>query len=148
MARISPAQVKIIAAHAADAYPREACGLMLGDRVVPCENMADRLHAEDPGSWPRTARTSFVIHPAPILRAYRDGTLRGVYHSHCDVGDEFSAQDRAQATMGLGEAAGPAFRGCDHLVVSVMSGRAVRATLWSYSDETSRFEAAEVYPSL
>ena len=142
--------LRTIAAHAAAAYPREACGLLLGDSldVLPCENLADSLHDADPARWPRTARTSFAIDVGVILRAYRDGTLRGVYHSHCDAGDQFSAEDRIQATMGLGEAAGPAFVGCDHLVVSVVDGRAVRATLWSYSEETSRFEAAEVYTCL
>jgi [CysO sulfur-carrier protein]-S-L-cysteine hydrolase len=149
---LGPGTLREVAAHSEREYPREACGLLLGTPsalvVLPCENLADRLHREDPMGFPRTARTAYAIHPSHILAADRDGTLRGVYHSHCDAEDHFSSEDRLQATMGLGEAAGPAFRGCGHLVVSVRDGQAVRATLWSYSDETSRFEAAEIYASL
>ncbi len=149
---LSPSTLRQIAQHASATYPEEACGLLVeaGGAIVaaPCENLADRLHLDDPVAHPRTARTAFVIHPAHILRAERDATLRGVYHSHCDAEDYFSQEDRLLATMGLGEAAGPAFVGCDHLVVSVLKGQAVRATLWSYSEETRRFEAAEVYASL
>ena len=80
------------------------------------------------------------------MKADRDGTLRAVYHSHCDVGDYFSEEDRLQATMGMGEQSGPAWEGCDYLVVSVMRGKAVHATLWRYDESLLRYEAAERYP--
>lgn len=149
---LGPRELREIADHAAGAYPREACGLILLNQgrfqIIHCENLADILHGEDPRTYPRTARTSFVMDPVPVWKAHREGTLKGVYHSHCDASDHFSAEDRHLATMGLGEAAGPAWEGCEYLVVSVMRGRSVRATMWSYCVESSRFEATEVYESL
>ena len=149
MAMLGRRQLVSIVEHVEAGYPEEACGLLLQSgsqlAVEPCENLANRLHAEDPGTFARDARTFYAIDPAIIMRADREGTLRGVYHSHCDVGDYFSEEDRLQATMGMGEDAGPAWDGCEYLVVSVMKGVAVHATVWSYDDATQRYEAAETY---
>jgi proteasome lid subunit RPN8/RPN11 len=142
-------QLARIIDHVQDGYPEEACGLLLQSgeavTVAPCQNLANQLHADDPETFPRDARTFYAIDPAIIMRADRDGTLRGVYHSHCDLGDYFSREDRLQATMGMGEDAGPAWEGCKYLVVSVMNGVAVHATLWVYDDETRRYEASDSY---
>ncbi len=136
------------------AYPSEGCGLVLRNpegqlRVHPCRNLADELHAREPERFPRTSRTFYAIDPREFMKAdRRKDHVRFIFHSHCDLGDYFSEEDRLQATMGMGEEAGPAFPDCDYLVVSVMNGKAAQATVWSYSDETKRFEAAEVYPDL
>ena len=150
MALLHSDHLKAIVTHVQSGYPEEACGLILGTggdlSVTPCENLANALHQDDPETFPRDARTFYAIDPVLIMKADRAGTLRAVYHSHCDVGDYFSDEDRLQATMGMGEDAGPAWDGCDYLVVSVLQGAAVHATLWRYDENLRRYEAAERYP--
>jgi adenylyltransferase/sulfurtransferase len=97
-----------IYAHARRDYPRECCGIVYGpreapvaDQAVPCTNIQDRLHAEDPTRHPRDARTAYNL-DAPDLFALQK-SLRGpkpakiVYHSHVDVGAYFSDTDQAAA---------------------------------------------------
>lgn len=89
----------MLAAEAARASPREACGLLLGaigggGRVVaafPCANVA-----------PDPAR-HFEIDPAALIAAHRaaraDGPpLLGYYHSHPTGRAEPSPTDRAMAS--------------------------------------------------
>lgn len=151
MSTLSQDHLRAIVASLEPAYPAEGCGLVLRApdgtlRVHPCENIADALHADDPETFPRTSRTFYAISPREFLLADKRGDeVVMVYHSHCDVGDYFSDEDRAVATMGMGEDAGPAWPGRDYLVVSVIQGAAQRATNYRYDDATRRFEAAEVY---
>lgn len=56
--------------HAVSEAPREACGLVIGGRYVPCENVA-----ADP-------LEQFEIAPDEIAQAYASGKLEGVCHSH------------------------------------------------------------------
>lgn len=151
MVLLSPELIRQIAESLEPSYPNEGCGLVLRNQtgelhVKPCENLADALHKDDPERFPRTARTFYAIDPREFMKAdRRKEHVRVIYHSHCDLGDYFSEEDRLQATMGLGEEEGPAFPECDYLVVSVMKGKAVHARLWSYSEETRRFEDKEQY---
>lgn len=136
------------------AWPSEGCGLVLADKdghlwIHPCANVADALHAEDPTAFPRTSRTAFAIAPRELLLAeLRGDAIHLLYHSHCDASDELSAQDRRVATLGLGESSGPAWPGQDQLVVSIVGGRAVRASHYRYDDGTRRFERIARYGSL
>jgi proteasome lid subunit RPN8/RPN11 len=91
--RISAAAVEAIAADAADAYPEEACGILIGEpgrvhRVVRCANVAP---AEQ-----RLRR--FELDPADVIRVRRElrGTpeaIIGFYHSHPDHPAEPSRTD-------------------------------------------------------
>jgi proteasome lid subunit RPN8/RPN11 len=51
--------------HALQEYSEECCGIVTGDEhgqtVHFCENIQNRLHAEDPERYPRDARTAYVI---------------------------------------------------------------------------------------
>ncbi len=109
----------------------ESCGLLLGpeadallvDEIVPMENRANKLHALDPETYPRTGRMYFDIDPMKFERAVRAGESNGrpvkvLYHSHLDVGAYFSETDAAAATMG-GDA--PAYD-VAYLVTSVRGG--------------------------
>jgi [CysO sulfur-carrier protein]-S-L-cysteine hydrolase len=100
-------------ARAAYAKDEESCGLLLGpagdalraDEVVPMENRANKLHALDPETYPRTGRMYFDIDPMKFARAVREGEASGrpvkvLYHSHLDVGAYFSDTDAAAATAG------------------------------------------------
>lgn len=97
-------------AHAIAAYPDESCGLLSGPASEPAridagaryENLANRYHAADPTTYPRTAREAYIIHGMKLQRALSEGDASGrpvkvLYHSHCDVGSYFSAEDKLVA---------------------------------------------------
>src|SRR5450631_358578 len=80
------------------ASDEESCGLLLGptsdpllvDEIVPMENRAQKLHALDPVTYPRTARMYFDIDPLKFQRAIEQGDAQGrpvkvLYHSHLDA---------------------------------------------------------------
>lgn len=78
------------------AYPREACGLLLGrgeriEQVLPARN----IHP--------SPRTHFEIDPQALVDAHRAARqggpeVLGYYHSHPSGSAEPSAADRAQAS--------------------------------------------------
>lgn len=111
----------------AQAYPDEGCGLILerdGEyRFLECPNLADKYHALDPETYPRTARTFYIIDPMEFVRAEDRGErVAVVVHSHADVGDYFSDEDVAGALMpriSPDDPLEPAHPGVDYLVVSV-----------------------------
>ena len=97
-------------AHARRDYPNECCGVVFGpkgapaaNRAVPCANIQNELHAEDPVKHARDARTAYNLGAADLFKL--DKSLRGetpakiVYHSHVDVGAYFSDTDQAAAQM-------------------------------------------------
>jgi proteasome lid subunit RPN8/RPN11 len=107
---------------------REVCGFLLRRdgalHVVPVTNAADRYHAADPASFPRTSRDSYLMDPKEQLRVHRELEVGGVavaavWHSHVEVGAYFSAKDRADAVVeGV-----PAVPGAEYLVLGVRGGR-------------------------
>ncbi len=102
-----------IDAHARAAYPSEACGFVFGPAADPprCddvqreENEADRYHALDPETFPRTSREYFLINGLRASRAFDRGAedgrpLKVIYHSHCEAGAYFSEEDAATFSQG------------------------------------------------
>lgn len=149
---MSPAALDAIYAHARQAYPRECCGIVFGprdggvaDRARACENIQDRLHAEDPQRFSRDARTAYSFEARDIFALQK--SLRGeepaklVYHSHADVGAYFSDTDQAAAAFD-GEPAYPV----EYLVVDVRvdGTRGAKQFAW----DAGRKEYAEIgeYP--
>jgi [CysO sulfur-carrier protein]-S-L-cysteine hydrolase len=133
------------------AYPDEGCGLILvredgSSYVHNCENLANKYHAMDPETYPRTARTFYMINPSEFVKAERRGErVAVVVHSHVEVGDYFSAEDVAAATMPRltpEEPLEPSYPGTDYLVVSVRDGRADHATVFRFDEATHGFVAA------
>jgi proteasome lid subunit RPN8/RPN11 len=129
-------------ARAAYARDEESCGLLVGrveeplvlDGIVPLENRANKLHAKDPESYPRTGRMYFDINPLVFARELREGEaanrpVKVLYHSHLDTGAYFSETDAATATMGGDE---PAYD-VAYLVTSIYAGevRAHELFVWS-----------------
>jgi proteasome lid subunit RPN8/RPN11 len=103
---LSRAVLDEIYAHAKAGYPEEVCGLIIGnDEVRRCENRQNALHAEDPKTFTRDARTAYNLGPKDLL--FLDRSLRSprpvtiIYHSHVHVGSYFSDEDvRAAAPDG------------------------------------------------
>ena len=102
---LSPDALQAIYAHARRDYPNECCGIVHGpkdqaiaDQVTVCENIQNRLHAEDPGRFTRDARTAYALDTRVLDKSLRGPTPgKIVYHSHVDVGSYFSETDQAAA---------------------------------------------------
>jgi proteasome lid subunit RPN8/RPN11 len=58
--------------HAAEAYPLEACGIVVGGEYVRCDNIHDN------------PKEHFLIDPAITAPLMADGSLQAVVHSHPD----------------------------------------------------------------
>ncbi|MBI4710770.1 MAG: M67 family metallopeptidase [Nitrospirae bacterium] len=110
--------------HAMAEYPDECCGIVTGDKdnqtVHFCENIQNRLHAEDPAGYPRDARTAYVIDRKEFERIVSSAKEQGkeviaFYHSHPEHESYFSEDDAAAQTV-FGE---PEFPGALHVVISV-----------------------------
>ncbi len=138
-------------ARAAYARDEESCGLLVGpasdapllDGIVPMENRANKLHALDPESYPRTGRTYFDINPLIFERELRDREAKGqpvkvLYHSHLDVGAYFSETDAAVATLGGAEPA----HDVAYLVTSVRKGEVDDHKLFVWDEASRAFVAS------
>lgn len=148
---VPPEALAEIYAHAAREYPKECCGIVFGargadvaDKVRPCVNIQDELHAEDPKQHPRDARTAYNLGAADLFALHK--SLRGdvpakiVYHSHVDVGAYFSDTDQAAAQM-EGEPAYPV----EYVVVDAQNDGARGAAQFAWDDEVRRYVEVRRY---
>jgi [CysO sulfur-carrier protein]-S-L-cysteine hydrolase len=133
--------------HALECYPNECCGFISGPAEDPPQlsaaqreaNEADKYHKLDPQTFPRTARTYFKINELRAARAFEQGDKSGapikvIYHSHCDAGAYFSAEDAATFAV-EGQLMWP----CAYVVVSVMNGEVQDTKLWVHVPGTNEF---------
>jgi proteasome lid subunit RPN8/RPN11 len=136
-----------IHAHALECFPSESCGFVAGpasepgllDQSTRQENEADKYHARDPVTFPRTSRTYFKINEIRAARAFDAGDEEGrpikvIYHSHCDAGAYFSKEDAATFA-----ADGLLMWPCAFIVVSVMQGKLADTKLWVHVPGTNDF---------
>ncbi|MBS1152262.1 MAG: hypothetical protein H6Q89_3960 [Myxococcaceae bacterium] len=131
-----------ITRHLESCYPEEGCGLVFEEpdgtyRVHPMANVYDKYHSRDPATYPRTNRTAYLFSPMEFHRLSqaadaRQARLSCIFHSHCDVGAYFSAEDQAMAAPD-GQ---PLLPDTAYLVVAIDQGRTARSALfrWSGSD--------------
>lgn len=144
---------KKIRAQAERDYPNETCGILIGPKsdqkkiqeIYPCRNVQDEYHAQDPVSFPRTARTAYFIEPRELLRIQREAREKGcemrvIYHSHTDAGAYFSEEDQRIA---LSEEE-PAYPGVSYLVVSVKDGKTQQCSLFHWDEGKKAFLGREV----
>jgi proteasome lid subunit RPN8/RPN11 len=141
--RADPQVWQPIAAEVERGYPAETCGLVVRQaddqlKVIVCPNLQDRYHALDPQEFPRTARTAYKLNERVIVKSAEAGeTLLAIWHSHCDAGAYFSAEDVRCAAPG-GQAL---FPGVGYLVLSVLGGALRAAALYHFDSETGGFVA-------
>ena len=133
-----------IAEHAKEAYPEECCGVILsgdgGDRVHRLVNIQNMLHAKDPETFPRDARTAYTMDPKELEAVLQQVESRGLafkalYHSHPDHDAYFSAEDKACATP-FGE---PTYPDTAQVVISVRSGRVGRVAVYTWNPAAEDF---------
>ncbi|MCA9603223.1 MAG: Mov34/MPN/PAD-1 family protein [Polyangiales bacterium] len=136
-----------IEAHAKESYPSECCGFIAGPAndtptlttSVREVNEADKYHALDPITFPRTSRMYFKINELRAGRAFDAAEKAGnpikvIYHSHCDAGAYFSEEDAA-TFANEGQLMWP----CAFLVVSVVGGEVRDRKLWVHVPGTNGF---------
>ncbi len=149
---IAASAIEEIYAHARAEYPSECCGFVAGPASAPRrietvlreKNEADRYHALDPVTFPRTSRMYFKMNEmrAEKTIARQDAAgqpVKVVYHSHCDAGDYWSAEDAATFASG-GALTWP----CAFLVVSVVEGEPVSHRLWVHVPGTDTFRESTI----
>ncbi|MCB9632993.1 MAG: Mov34/MPN/PAD-1 family protein [Sandaracinus sp.] len=148
--RVDAAVLADVEAHAREEYPSECCGFLFGPADAPEKldeakrevNEADKYHRLDPETFPRTSRTYFKIHELRAARTLEEGAAAGrplkvIYHSHCDAGAYFSAEDAATFSH-EGLLTWP----CAFLVVSVQEGEVRERKLWVHVPGTDTFREA------
>ena len=131
-------------AHASETYPEECCGVILGgagaDEVHQLVNIQNRLHATDPGTFPRDARVAYTMDPKELETVLEQAERRGmsfkaVYHSHPDHDAYFSAEDKACA-MPFGE---PTYPDTAQIVISVRSGSVGRVAVYAWNPDVEDY---------
>ena len=149
---IPPHLLKACFEHGAGTYPDEGCGVLSGpaegdalDAFYPVENIINRLHAEDPKGYPRTAREGYVLDPGRMMKLERELSAKGhrvkvILHSHVDVGAYFSEEDRKRATW-AGE---PMLPGIVYLVCGVKDKRPDGAILAYFDASLREFATTEL----
>jgi proteasome lid subunit RPN8/RPN11 len=135
---ITQATWEALQARAVATYPEECCGMVVdrngSEETALVANIQNDLHAQDPGQFPRTARTAYTMGPeaVPILLAAERGELRlrAIYHSHPDHDAYFSAEDRTQALGGWDE---PNYPEAAQIVIAVRHGvvQGAKAFAWN-----------------
>ena len=143
--RISQGALEIMEERCVADYPEETCGFVFATAsgsfdVVPMENIQNRLHAEDPETWSRDARTAYYFDPGEMQRVLEERERLGqafcsIYHSHPEHDAYFSETD-SQAAAVFGE---PNFPGVTYLVFSVREGRVVDRKGFDWSAESASF---------
>jgi len=150
--RIAKGVLDAIYEDALACYPSEACGFVMGpaadagllDAAVREENEADKYHALDPETFPRTSKMYFKINELRAARAFDQGEADGrpikvIYHSHCDAGAYFSAEDAATFSN-EGQLMWP----CAFIVVSVDGGEVKDVKLWVHEPGTDDFRESSL----
>jgi proteasome lid subunit RPN8/RPN11 len=96
MIRIEPGPWRTMLAHAADTYPNECCGAMLGISDGEAKTVREVLPLANAFSGAQAAR--YELRPEDLLAAdsaarKRNLDLIGIYHSHPDCDAYFSKTD-------------------------------------------------------
>jgi proteasome lid subunit RPN8/RPN11 len=144
MLRVSPATLKTIADHAAEGYPEEVCGLLVGqlEGSGSVRAVAEAHRVANTRADRRSDR--FELDPKSHLRiqkAARQAGLRivGVYHSHPDAEAIPSETDLARARDIWGE--GPSW---SYLIVSAGPQGAYAKRSWILANGTFEEESIEL----
>lgn len=145
---IPPALLQRCFAHGVGTYPEEGCGALSGpagdaetlDGWHPIPNILNRMHAEDPERYPRTAAQGYYMDPAEMMRLEKRLAAEGqkvkvIFHTHVDVGAYFSEEDKQRA-LWAGE---PLLPGMVYLVCGIKERAPDGAILAFFDTPTGEF---------
>jgi len=121
---------------ACEAYPREACGLLIGRPRSGGWSVVEVRRARN--LEPERTDDRYVLDPAAFLAADRDARSEdlevvGFWHSHPDSPAVPSETDRQAAWPGYA-----------YVIVSVRRGRPREVRLWTFADDS--FQEGSVIP--
>ncbi len=131
MLHLSLSIMNQIIVHAVQKYPDEACGFLMGPKgrdlvteFCPMKNIYNEMHARYPETYPRTARTAYLIDPGEQQKVFEKTAsgpeeVKSIVHSHTDHDAYFSEEDQLVAAP-WGE---PSFPGISFVVVSIYEGK-------------------------
>jgi [CysO sulfur-carrier protein]-S-L-cysteine hydrolase len=148
---IKRATFDAIVAQAGREFPYECCGFIIGDDAVeevrPIKNIQNEMHARDPKSYVRDARTAFLMEPKEHLAVMREMDdrklrLKVVYHSHPDHDAYFSATDRARACSFDPDE--PDYPDAAYIVMSVKAGKFAGAAAFVWDASKRDFVEAKL----
>ena len=134
-----------IYAHAIADFPNECCGAILTDGVQEfvrrCKNIQNERHAEDPETYPRDARTAYLMAPDDLIKIHREvesegRQIKAFYHSHPNEDAYFSAKDKADATQPWGL---PNYPDTAYVVISLYNQQINVARAYSWDDASEDF---------
>lgn len=133
---INPESLEQIRRHAAETYPNECCGLLIGNirdgRVFVSEVCRiSNIHEE-------STRTRYMGDPHEQFRAMKEARERGmdmvgVYHSHPDVPPRPSLYDLQHAWPGY-----------VYLILTVRQGQPDEMCAWRLNNSETAFEQVEI----
>jgi len=151
--KIPPGLLRLCFARGAEGYPEEVCGVLAGPEsdplaltaAHPVRNILNRLHAEDPQRYPRSAADGYVLDPKEHMllerKLSREGhAIRVIYHSHVDVGAYFSEEDKRRA-LWEGE---PLFPDVAYLICGIKAGKPDGAVLAWFDSATRAFTETRI----
>ena len=139
-----------IYAHAKVEFPDECCGIILSDGtrefVRECQNIQNERHAEDSDTYPRDARTAYLIDPKDLIRVYKEAEtknrpIKAFYHSHPNHDAYFSEKDKADA-MAWDE---PVYPGAAYIVVSVYDREVKTTKAFAWNEADTDFVEVPIY---
>jgi len=147
---LTPEALSAIYAQAVREHPDECCGIVFGekeqavaDRVHPCVNIQNQLHAESPTDHPRDARTAYAFPDQDkillnkSLRSPQPAKI--IYHSHVDRpgdGAYFSEMDQKVAAF---EGEDPWYGGVEYVVIDVKPDGVHGAAQFAWSAADRKF---------
>jgi [CysO sulfur-carrier protein]-S-L-cysteine hydrolase len=146
---LTPSSIEAISKQAVAEYPSECCGIVTGtastQRVHPCRNRQDELHARDPEHHPRTSREAYDIDRKEMERVFSDAASKNeqvlcFYHSHIDCGAYFSKMDKEVLTV-FGE---PEHPEAVHVVISVRNRKVKEIAGYRWDEATRDFATVPV----
>ena len=152
MTQIDPKVWDEMITHAQECYPAEACGLLAGPPgetrgtvFHSCPNGYDEMHAREPKTFPRNARTAYLI-DGRVQQAIFDEVklhdleVKSIVHSHTDHDAYFSEEDKTVAAP-WGE---PMYPGISYIVISIWNGQFKETNEFIWNQEKEDFEQFEL----
>ncbi len=133
-----------IYAHAREEFPDECCGVILSrgdvEFVRRCRNVQNERHAEDPETYPRDARTAYLMAPDDLIKIHKESEtenrpIKAFYHSHPNHDAYFSEKDKADATA-WGE---PMYPDAAYIVISIYDRVVKTKEAFAWSDTAGDF---------